>query len=378
MIGSKRKPFFEAIATLVGTVIGAGIFGIPYIIAKSGWAIGLAHIFILGFIILLINLYVSEITLKIKGKKQLTGYAEKIFGKPGKAIITFTMVFGILGSLIAYLIGGGYVLHELTTLFNPFIWSLVFFVFASTIIFFDLKAVKNYELKLSFIMIFLVVIICILALPYSRLSNLIQPSFSFYRMFLPYGVILFAFLGAVAIPEMRQELKGKEKQMKKAIIIGSIIPFVIYAIFSFIVISVTGSTTTQVATIGLGEAIGRYMVALGNLLAIFAMTTSFLALGLGLKWMLQYDYKFNKYLAWSLTCLVPLILFLAGARNFIKMLSITGAIAGGIEGMALVLMAYKAKKLGERKPEYQIPINLFIITIISLLFIAGIVYQFLF
>ena len=31
-----RKNFLFALSTLIGTIVGAGVFGIPYVIAKSG------------------------------------------------------------------------------------------------------------------------------------------------------------------------------------------------------------------------------------------------------------------------------------------------------------------------------------------------------
>jgi amino acid permease len=32
-----NKRFYEATATLIGTVVGVGIFGVPYVVAKSGF-----------------------------------------------------------------------------------------------------------------------------------------------------------------------------------------------------------------------------------------------------------------------------------------------------------------------------------------------------
>ncbi|MEK6816901.1 MAG: aromatic amino acid transport family protein, partial [Nanoarchaeota archaeon] len=64
------RKYLEAIATLVGTIIGAGVLGIPYVVAKSGIKIGLVHILLLGIAILFINLYVAEISLRTKKTHQ--------------------------------------------------------------------------------------------------------------------------------------------------------------------------------------------------------------------------------------------------------------------------------------------------------------------
>ena len=196
-------------------------------------------------------------------------------------------------------------------------------------------------------------------------------TFDITRVLIPYGVILFAFLGAAAVPEMEQELVRNRKLMKKAIIIGVLIPITSYLLFAFAVVGVSALGTTEVATIGLGEIMGSYMVIIGNVLAIITMTTSFLTLGLALKQTYHYDYKLNRTLAWGLTCFVPLIIALSGLTTFIQIIGISGVIAGGLEGVLIVLMAVKAKKLGDRKPEYSIKINWFIASLLIGLFVLG-------
>ena len=46
----------KAVSIFVGTVIGAGIFGIPYVINKSGIIPGFFYFLILGGVVLLIHL----------------------------------------------------------------------------------------------------------------------------------------------------------------------------------------------------------------------------------------------------------------------------------------------------------------------------------
>jgi len=373
--GKEKAPFAKAMAILIGTTVGAGIFGIPYVVAKAGFLIGLIHLLVLGAIVLLINLFTGEIALRTKKRHMLAGYAEKYLGKTGKTVMALTAIFGIFGALIAYLIGEGEVLSAIFGN-NPMIFSIGFFVIASAIIWFDLRAVAGSELLLSGIMLAIIIIISALALPNVDLDNL--KTFDIGKFFLPYGVVLFAFVGASAVPEMKGVLKQEKKMLRNAIVFGTIIPFVIYLIFTFVVVGITGIGTTEVATVGLGEALGKYMVFLGNIFAVFAMATSFIVLGLALKWMFHYDYGLPRGISWLITCFIPLIIFLAGARSFIGVIGLTGAVAGGVESILLILTAKMAKKKGERKPEYAVPLNWFIAIMLIALFMAGIVYQFLF
>jgi uncharacterized membrane protein YfcA len=59
---------------------------------------------------------------------------------------------------------------------------------------------------------------------------------------------------------------------------------------------------------------------------------------------------------------------------FFKVIDLTGALVGSLTGILIVLMIWKAKKLGDRKPEYSIHKNKLIGFILILMFLAGIVY----
>lgn len=56
-----KKEVFEAIATLVGTVVGAGVLAIPYVVANAGFLTGLIVIFIVCFAITMKYLYYGEV-----------------------------------------------------------------------------------------------------------------------------------------------------------------------------------------------------------------------------------------------------------------------------------------------------------------------------
>jgi tyrosine-specific transport protein len=367
--------FYEAIATLVGTTIGAGIFGIPYVVAKAGIITGLINLAVLGFVVLMINLYVGEISLRTKKTHHLAGFAELYLGKKGKTIMAIISFFSIIGALIAYIIGEGQVLNALFGM-TPFFFSILFFVIASILIYFDLSVIKKAELYLNIFVLLIIGIIIALCFFNFDASNLVSKPLSLTNLFIPYGVILFAFVGASCIPEMEMELKNNKKKMKKAIIIGTLIPFVVYLLFMISVIGVTGAGTSEIATIGLGQKLGEVMILLGNLFPIFAMATSFIILGLSLKWMFHYDYNVPNVLAWLLTCLIPLGLFLAGAKSFIGVIGITGAIAGGLEGIMLILIAKAAKKKGKVKPKYKIGLGWIFAAMLIILFALGILFQF--
>ena len=276
----RKKRLFEASATLIGCVIGAGILGIPYVVAQAGFVTGLINILGIGLVFLLINLYMGEVVLRTKGNHQLTGYAEKYTGKIGKYFMFVCLIIGIYGALIAYTIGGGAALASILG-WDVLLCSIIFFGVLSWIIYLGLKAIEESEAIVIPVVLFIVLLIFFLALPRISLTNL--AGFSFSKIFMPYGVVLFAYLGTVAIPEMKEELIKYKKGLKKAIIIGSLIPVVVYVLFALSIVGVLGVNTHEIGALGLAAILGEKLVFIGALFALFTLTTSFLALGLGLK-----------------------------------------------------------------------------------------------
>ncbi len=381
------KKLITATATLVGTIIGAGVLGIPYAIAKSGFIPGIIILAILGVAVLILNLCIGEVSLRTNGRHQLPGYAEKYLGKWGKRIMTFSIIFGIYGALTAYFIGGGNVLADIFGLGNwsssflgfqisaALLFSICFFVFLSTLIYLGLKSVGKTEIIFGAIMLVIILIIIVWGTFHIDSTNL--TTYDKTQLFFPYGVILFAFVGAAAVPEMKSICSTNKKLIKKAIVIGSSVPLIIYALFAFVVVGVTGASTGQIATTTLGNVVGgKIMELLGNLFAIFSMSTSFLALGLALLWVYDLDLHTTRNVAFLLTVSIPFLIGIAGITSFIQALAITGGVAGGIEGILIILMFWKAKTLGDRKPEYSINLPKILGVLLMVMFAFGILYSF--
>ena len=360
-----KKPFFQAVALLVGTTIGAGIFGIPYVVAQSGFFTGLFMIIIVGVSILILNLFIGEICLRTKGLHQLSGYIGHYFKKPGKIIATIAMILGVYGSLLAYIIGEGKVI---AAIFNgsELVYSIIFLFIVSIILFFGIKIVGRYEEFLVFFVLFLIFLIAVIGFGDINIDNL--RGFYPNKMFIPYGTVLFAFLGMVAIPEMHEVLQKNKKQLRKAIIIGSLIPIIVYIIFALVVVGVSGISIDQVAT----TSLRGNLIFFGNIFAIFTMATSFLALSLAMREMYEHDLKMNRYLSFILTISVPFILFLLGFKSFIKTISFTGSMVGGIMGILVILTLWKSK-LKSIKSIYSVPYSKVLGVILILMFIVGII-----
>ena len=367
----ERKKLITTVSIMVGTCIGAGVLGIPYIAAQIGFFAALIYIILIGLIILALNLYMGEIALRTKGKHQIPGYAEKYLGRKGMLLLEFATIFGIYSAIVAYMLGMGESLSFL--IFNNANYTILIGILIgllmAALLWRGLKALKRYEKIGVGIILLLLLVIFVIFVKDISFSNLY--GFNAASLFVPFGVILFALTSFHAVPEIEIVLHKNEKLMKKALVLGTAIPIIFYILFAFIVVGVKGMGTPEIATLALGPVF--------ILLGIFTMFTSYLSLGVALQDNFKFDERMKRKTAWFLTAIVPIGIFLLTRFfkyfSFIKILSIGGVISTGIIAILVLQMVKKAKKQGDRKPEYEMPINWFIIGLLSLIFILGVVYE---
>ncbi len=371
-----KKNFYYAVASLIGATVGVGIFGIPYVVAKAGFILGIFFLIFIGLLNLLINLFYGEIVLSTKESHRLVGYAQKYLSKGEGLIALFAVIFSYYGALLAYLIVGGEFLYILFNNFfgvDAFTYSLIFFAIASYLIFLGLKIVSRGELIMTGFLFLTIIVLFVKCVGAIELTNLAVLNLN--NWFLPYGVILFALGGNVVIPHLK-EILGKDQQlMKKTILWGTIIPVVICVFFTLLIVGITGESTTEEAIHGLDIFFGNGVILLGALFGFLAVATSFLLIGLNLTETFWYDLKIPHFISWILACFVPFVIFLVGLRNFIEVIGLVGAIAGGLSGILIIGLHESVKKRKELSPIYNISVPSFIQWGLIVLFSLGIVYE---
>ncbi|MFH1318623.1 MAG: aromatic amino acid transport family protein [Candidatus Omnitrophota bacterium] len=373
-----RKNFLFALSILIGTVIGAGLFGLPYVIAQSGIMPGLFYFLILGVAMTVIHLLLGEAFLRTEGNCRLAGLAKIYLKARGEKIAVVSIILGSIGILLAYIVIGG---DFLKILFSgsseSFYLSIFFWAVCSLFVFRGVKFIALAEFFTNIVFFLIIFIVFLFVLPKTNIHNF--SLFNFSGVFLPYGVILFSLIGLNAVPEIIGFLKiGKsERNFKRVIIVGYSIVVIFYLLFAFIVVGISGSQTSPEAFQGLIPFLGGNIIFLGALAAVITLIDSFIVIGLNLKNVLVYDYRVNKILASLVVCGFPLTLFLLGFRNFIEIIGLVGIIVGTIQGILIILIFRKAKKLGDRKPEYSLNIPRFVLYLLIAIFIVGALSQFI-
>ena len=376
----KKIVFWEAVAALIGTIIGAGVFALPYITAKAG--LGISFIWLIGLaaIVTYIHLAFGEIVLRTKEEYRLPGYVGHYLGLAAKKFLLITnfLTFGL--SFVIYLILGSKFLSILLAPYHIAEMHLVLglWIILSAIILLDSKAAARINFYISFALVGLFILLFFSSTPYIDKANFIFSTGMPWQWILPYGIFLYALIGFSAIPEaikIGREGLMSGKHFKKVIILGSLVPVLLYGLFIIGVVGATGKFTTQEAISGLSNILGFKITILGALLGLAAVATSYLIFGSYLKNSFRCDYGWSKYFAYFLIALGPIIFYLLGIGDFTRWMSFIGALLTGFEGIMILYVLRQAKKSSNRVPEYQISLPKLIFWPLVICFVAGAILQ---
>ncbi|MDP2692593.1 MAG: aromatic amino acid transport family protein [bacterium] len=369
----KNISLFEGVALIVSGTIGAGVLGLPFVIAKVGVLLGTIYIVAIGVLMMGLNLLLGKVATVTKKEMQLVGLAQKYLGNTGKWFMTLLVYLMLWGVLTVYIIGEGEVLSALFGGSELF-WSIIFFAFATILIYIGMRTIKVVELFLSLGVLGVVLILVLSSAYHIQPMNLVEVNF--LNLLLPYGILLFAFHGTTSVPEAYSILINKEKTFKRAIIIAGVISIVVYALFAAVIVGVTGAETSEIATIALGEKLGIKIFLLGNLFAVLAMGTSCLMAGLALRDSMKWDFNLSRGVSTLLVSGIPFLIFIFGIRGFIEAIDIVGGVFMSVEMLLILLIYWKAKQQGDLKVgKYKLHHTTLLLILLLLALTFGAVYS---
>jgi len=354
--------------------VGAGIFGLPYVISKSGFLPAVFYFLLIGGAVMVLHLLFGEVCLRTNEKHRLIGYSQMYLGKAGKMLVVVSTLFGFIGVLLVYIIlGGRFLAIALTPFFSvsDTTASFVFWIVLSFFVLQGIQLIAKAEFFMNLLLLLFGAIIFAFAFPHIQSSNftLIDST----HIFLPYGVILFSLLGWSAVPEIADLFKKKkDKQNLDNVIVWTFaIVIIFYLAFSFIIVGVSGQDTSPNTLDGLVPFLGQNIVVVGSLFGLVALASSFLILGNYLKNSLRYDFKLPYSVSVSIAIFIPFLVYFAGIRDVIAVMGILGAVLGAIEGIIIILIFKKAKSQGKRTPEYKLRFPKILLFAVALILVLG-------
>ncbi len=360
---------------LAGTIIGAGIFALPFVFINAGIVSGLFYLGIFCFVLILIHLMYAEVIIKTGGEHRFPGYAKIYLGEVGFWLASLTSILGLLLVLTVYLILSASFFSLILPInfgVSDILKILIFWLFGSAAIFLGVRRMALSEFLITAGIVLIAVLLFIFGgAHFNKIFS--APSFNLKNIFLPYGVILFSLMGRVAIPAVInyfQKIKLTTSDaininsVKKTIILGTLIPALVYLLFIFGVMGLS-TDVSEDAVSGLINSVSPIVLVLVGIFGLISLWSSYIVVGLDIKNALSLDLKFPKIISGLAVVAVPLMIYFFGFQSFLGLVGIVGGIFISLEGIFIVLMWLKV-----RKPHLPI-----VAYILILVFIGGIVYK---
>lgn len=372
----KQKKFWQAVAVMVGYIIGVGMFGLPFIVSQAGVGTFIIFILFFGSVQYLLHLVYANMIVVTEDYHRLPGFVAKYLGPRYKPLAFVAKIFGNMGAMLAYIIIAGIFFNELLSpIFNgsEFIYSTILFVAGAIVVYFGIGAIARFEFILSSLLVIIVLLIASKGLSTIEISNFSCINWQYF--FLPYGAMLMSLDGNGSLPIVAKLLNKDKVLVKKVVRYGTLISASVIFIFTLVVVGITGDSTSPDALSGMKEALSGGIVLFSLVFGVLTISTSFLLVAEAVKETLWWDYKLNKRYAWAIAVFVPYIGYLLGLRNFITVISFVGGVAGGLSAILLILIFKKLKKMPGKAVLFKrhLP-DSFIIFLIGL-FICGIIYE---
>ena len=343
---NRKLTFIESIMLTAGAGIGTGILTIPYAVNKIGiWGTLIA--LIISFVVsAIIYLFIADLTLKSKDSEQILGILrEHLFrGKYRKILANVffvILVIVLLENLIVYILCATEIISELFGI-PSIIAKIIFYALASTVILFGIKGIGVGE-KFSVSLIASVIILLMLL----SLTN-VQRGLSFTLgepklIMAVFGLFMFAFSAIFSVIQVVNNIENK-KNIKKALVGGLAINAILT--FLFAIAAIVGSKeVTEVATIGLIEAIDKTWVkVICSIFVLLAMFSSYWSSGLAFADIIKEQFSINKKLAWLISTIPTIVLAAIFPLSILSYVQIGAGALSIIVGIIILPAYYYAVK----------------------------------
>ena len=350
---------WQGIALIFGTNIGAGILSLPYAGRNGGFLALFIALAIAGILTTLSMMYVAEVSLRTNKPLQLSGLAEQYLGHWGRWLVFAAIAINGTGALIGYAAGSGELLENILGI-PPTVGTLLFFALGTFIMYKGLEATGVAEAVITIAMAAIVVILV--------MWTFIGPGIEFENLWIlrPYFIIpimnlaVFTFMAQYVVPELARGMRDKHPDKIVPTIIGGMVATgITLAAVPFAALGLMGTNVSEVVTVSWGQELGPIAYYLANLFALFAMMTSFLAIGYTtMRNVLDIfhwpQHGWQRAVAVAMTVGLPLIITFAGFGGFVSALSYAGGIAGVVMSIIPVMLLHAARKHGDRNPEWSL------------------------
>lgn len=369
-MGDRNKLLWQGARPLIGTVVGVGIFGLPYVFSQAGYLLGLAELVCVALLSLVSYVIFADLLTINKRHGRFVEVIGQQLGPVGRGVATVAFLGGFWGALLAYVIVGGSfafnVLHSVMA-GSLFQYQAIFWLIASIFMIGGTLFVRRLQTVLIPLFFVMIVGLVLFAVPNMHVDYL--TTFTPNKLMLPFGVLIFAFSGFAAVPECRDALGRHQTLMYPALALAVILIAMLYALFTIGIMGLTGPFTSPQAVESLRLVAAPWLFSVVSMVGLSIVFTAYISAGNALMNSLIYDFRGRFLSSWWLTVIVPMGLLAFGVKDFIRVIGTTGGILGGVCGILLVL-AYERARLTAQLSKRQLVIPQAPVALCFFMFVA--------
>jgi tyrosine-specific transport protein len=364
---SSSLRIITASALITGNIIGAGILGLPICTGLSGFLPALIAMIVTWGLMLATAMILSGYALKSNDQHfDLPTLYGQTLGPFGRWIGVLANLLILYGLLVAYLSGGAKSIIALFDLpLSDAVVMIVFFIILTGLSLFGLAMVQRGNAALMVLMWIAFIVLLVMTGKNIKTENLSFTNWPLLPASLPIMVTAFHFHNI--IPTICRSLNSDPGAVKKALLTGSLIGFLMNFLWIFVVLGTLpatgeGETTLlyafnhgQPATVPLSKMIGSpFFTQAGLLFALLAIMTSYLANSTALMSFIRDMVRgksgpSNRILVAALTFGPPLAVALYYPSLFLKALDIVGGVGiallfGVLPGLLTIQQASSGRR----------------------------------
>jgi tyrosine-specific transport protein len=286
----KKGNLLGGILLVAGCCIGAGMLGLPVLSANAGFIPSSLMFLICWLFMLTTGLLLLEVNLWFGEEISILTMAEKTLGKFAKGICWFVYLFLFYSLMVAYVAASGSLISDAAEwtgyLIPQGMGAVIFCIFFGFLLFLGIGAVDWFNRFLMAGLIVTYVWLVGLGLPHVKLPLLKNQDWSVATMVIPAAIISFGFHNLV--PSLTNYYKSHVKSLVTVIVVGSVIPLIIYLLWEWVILGLTPLIEFQealdqgeIATQALKDAVGASWIGnVAQTFAFFAIITSFLSVAI--------------------------------------------------------------------------------------------------
>lgn len=352
------------ILMITGNAIGGGMLALPLATAQSGFINSTLFLIACWALMLAGGLLILEVNLWFPANSHLVSMARATLGRTGELITWLCYLLLLYSLLAAYIAGGSDFLQGLfqkANLHFSLKTTAILFVFGFGIIVYKgIHSVDTFNRVLMGSKLLIYILLILLIFPFLSHAQLSQGQLHYIPKSLTIMITSFGF--AAIIPSLRTYFHSDIHQLRKVIILGSLIPLICYILWNAAImgiIPIDGSLglahiagtkqPTSELTNRLSSLLNKKIITgLAWGFTSICLATSFLGVGLSLADFLKDGFRLNKTkqgnnITALLTFLPPLIIVLFFPGAFMSALNYAGIWCASLLALLPALMAWSGR-----------------------------------